>query len=143
MIPLALFTVVMAALTIINTNTAGSDLYNMYVPILIGAVGGALVVFAVPLFDKLKLDDPVGALSVHLVNGIWGTLAVGLFVSDIAFLDQLKGVVLIGVFVFSLSYGVITLINQFFPYRADEAQLEGLDISECGVEAYPEFKRAI
>ena len=124
--------------------TAGPDLYNMYVPILIGAIGGALVVFAVPLFDKLKLDDPVGALSVHLVNGIWGTLAVGLFVSDISFFDQLKGVVLIGVFVFSLSYGVLKLINQFFPYRADdEAQLAGLDVTECGVEAYPEFKRAI
>ncbi len=124
--------------------TAGPDLYNMYVPILIGAIGGALVVFAVPLFDRLKLDDPVGALSVHLVNGIWGTLAVGLFVSDISFFDQLKGVVLIGVFVFSLSYAILKLINRFSPYRADdEAQLEGLDITECGVEAYPEFKRAI
>ncbi len=124
--------------------TAGPDLYNMYVPILVGAIGGALVVFAVPLFDTLKLDDPVGALSVHLVNGIWGTLAVGLFVSEISFVDQLKGVVLIGIFVFCVSYGVLKLINRFVPYRADdEIQLEGLDINECGVEAYPEFKRSI
>jgi Amt family ammonium transporter len=72
--------------------TAGPDLYDMYTPILIGAIGGALVVFAVPMFDKLKLDDPVGALSVHLVNGIWGTLAVGIFVEKVSLMQQLKGV---------------------------------------------------
>ncbi len=124
--------------------TAGPDLYSMYVPILIGAIGGALVVFAVPLFDKLKLDDPVGALSVHLVNGIWGTLAVGIFVTDISFMDQLKGVVVVAAFVFPVSYIVLKIVNKFLPYTAsDDAQLEGLDVNECGVEAYPEFKRAI
>ena len=74
--------------------TAGPDLYNIYQPIIIGAIGGVLVVFAVPFFDKLKLDDPVGALSVHLVNGIWGTLAVGIFASNpaegITLMGQLK-----------------------------------------------------
>ncbi len=124
--------------------TAGPDLYNIYVPILIGAIGGALVVFAVPLFDKLKLDDPVGALSVHLINGIWGTLAVGIFVADISFMDQLKGVVVVAAFVFPVSYITLKMVNKLLPYTAsDEAQLEGLDVNECGVEAYPEFKRAI
>ena len=123
--------------------TAGPDLYNIYLPILIGAIGGALVVFAVPLFDKLHLDDPVGALSVHLVNGIWGTLAVGIF-TEKSFIDQLKGVVVVGVGVFVVSYITIYIINKLARLRADdEEQLEGLDDSQCGMEAYPEFKRSI
>ena len=124
--------------------TAAPDLYDMYTPILIGAVGGALVVFAVPLFDKLRLDDPVGALSVHLVNGIWGTLAVGIFIEEISFVEQLKGVLLIGFYAFTLSFIVLYLINKVSQFRAtDDDQLEGMDVSECGVEAYPEFKRSI
>lgn len=127
--------------------TAGPDLYNIYTPILIGAIGGALVVFAVPFFDKLKLDDPVGALSVHLVNGIWGTLAVGIFASDpangITFFGQLKGVVLVAVFAFVSSYIVLFVLNKIVTLRAsNDIELEGLDVNECGVEAYPEFKRA-
>lgn len=125
--------------------TAGPDLYNIYTPILIGGIGGVLVVFAVPLFDKLKLDDPVGALSVHLVNGIWGTMAVGIFASNgdnITLWGQLKGVLLIGVFAFGVSYAVIYLINKFLPFRADDDdQQQGLDFSECGLESYPEFVR--
>ena len=124
--------------------TAGPDLFDMYTPILVGVVGGALVVFAVPLFDKLKLDDPVGALSVHLVNGIWGTLAVGIFVESVSFMAQLKGVLIIGVFAFGVSFAVLYLINIFIKFRAqDDAQVQGMDVAECGVEAYPEFKRAI
>jgi Amt family ammonium transporter len=127
--------------------TAGPDLYDIYTPILIGAIGGTLVVFAVPMFDKLKLDDPVGALSVHLVNGIWGTLAVGIFASDaangITFMGQLKGVVVIGLFAFVTSYVVLYIINKIVPMRVtNDEELEGLDVNECGVEAYPEFKRA-
>ena len=123
--------------------TAGPDLYDMYTPILIGAIGGALVVFAVPIFDKLQLDDPVGALSVHLVNGIWGTLAVGIFTST-SFMAQLKGVVVVAIFAFISSYIVLYLINKISPFRAeDDEQQEGMDVNECGVEAYPEFKRAI
>ena len=122
--------------------TAGPDLYNIYQPILIGGIGGLLVAFAVPMFDKLKLDDPVGALSVHLVNGIWGTLAVGIF-TDKLFLDQLKGVVVIALFAFVTSYIVLFLINKIIPLKAqDDVQMEGLDVNECGLEAYPEFKRA-
>ncbi|UCN01002.1 ammonium transporter [Sulfurimonas sp. SWIR-19] len=124
--------------------TAGPDLYDMYTPILIGAIGGALVVFAVPMFDKLKLDDPVGALSVHLVNGIWGTLAVGVFVDKVSLVSQLKGIVVIGVFAFVSSYIVIYIINKIVAFRAeDDIQVEGLDVNEVGVESYPEFKRAI
>jgi len=124
--------------------TAGPDLYDMYTPILIGAIGGALVVFAIPVFDKFKLDDPVGALSVHLVNGIWGTLAVGIFVDNVSILTQLKGIVVIGVFAFVSSYIAIYSINIFIKFRAeDDIQVEGLDVNEVGVEAYPEFKRAI
>jgi len=124
--------------------TAGADLYDIYIPIIIGTIGGALVVFAIPLFDKLKLDDPVGALSVHLVNGIWGTLAVGIFVSDVSFVTQIKGVVVVAVFALSVSYAVLFVINKIISFRAeDDVQLEGLDVNECGLESYPEFKRAI
>ncbi len=124
--------------------TAGPDLYDVYTPILIGAIGGALVVFAVPVFDKFKLDDPVGALSVHLVNGIWGTLAVGIFVESVSILDQLKGIAVVAVFAFVSSFVVIYIINMFVKFRAeDDAQVEGLDVNEVGVEAYPEFKRSI
>ncbi len=125
--------------------TAGPDLYNIYIPILIGAVGGALVVFAVPLFDKFKIDDPVGALSVHLVNGIWGTLAVGIFASDgkdITLWGQIEGIILVGVFAFVVSYAVMFAINKVLPFRADDDdQQQGLDFSECGLESYPEFVR--
>jgi Amt family ammonium transporter len=124
--------------------TAGPDLYDIYTPILIGAIGGTLVIFAVPFFDKLKLDDPVGALSVHLVNGIWGTLAVGIFSSDVSFMVQLKGVIVVAIFAFTSSYITLYVINKFVPFRAeDDVQVEGLDVNECGVEAYPEFKRSI
>ena len=126
--------------------TAGPDLYDIYTPILIGAVGGILVVLGVSFFDKIRVDDPVGALSVHLLNGIWGTVAVGLFASngdDITMLGQLKGVLLIGVFAFISSYVVLYIINKIIPLRAqNDEELQGLDVEECGIEAYPEFKRA-
>ncbi len=124
--------------------TAGPDLYDIHTPILIGAIGGALVVFFVPVFDKLKMDDPVGALSVHLVNGIWGTLAVGIFISDVSILTQLKGIVVVGAIVFPIAYATIYTINKVFSLRAgDEEQQQGIDVTECGIEAYPEFKRSI
>ena len=123
--------------------TAGPDLYDIYTPILIGIIGGALVVLFVPIFDKLKLDDPVGALSVHLVNGIWGTIAVGLFTSH-SLWAQIKGVLVVAAIVFPLSYIIIFIINKIFALRAsDDEQLEGLDTVECGMESYPEFKRTI
>lgn len=126
--------------------TAGPDLYNIYTPILIGAIGGGLVVFAVSFFDRLRLDDPVGALSVHLVNGIWGTLAVGIFASNgdtITLMGQVKGILVIGSFAFVMAFIVLFIINKIIPLRAhNDEEMQGLDVEECGLEAYPEFKRA-
>ncbi len=123
--------------------TAGPDLYNIYTPILIGSIGGALVVVAVPLFDKLRLDDPVGALSVHLINGIWGTIAVGIF-TEKSLLLQFKGIAVVGVLVFTASFITIYVLNRLIQLRADdEEQFEGLDTVECGIESYPEFRRTI
>jgi len=123
--------------------TAGADMFDIYTPIYVGAIGGAIVVYGVSLFDKLKLDDPVGALSVHLLNGIWGTIAVAIF-ADVSLWDQVKGVLVVGVFAFTSSFIVIYSINKILLFRAeDDEQLQGLDIHECGLEAYPEFKRSI
>ncbi len=122
--------------------TAGPDL-GMVVAFIEGIVGGALVVFAVPLWDKLKIDDPVGALSVHLVAGIWGTIAVGIFNPDVTVMAQLKGVVIIGAFVFVSSFIVWKILDLVAGIRVDEeTEVNGLDIHETGLEAYPEFKRA-
>ena len=123
--------------------TAGADLFDMHVPIYIGAIGGVIVVYGVSLFDKLQLDDPVGALSVHLLNGIWGTIAVAIF-TDVSLWDQTKGVLVVGLFAFTSSFVVMYVINKISPFRAsDDEQLQGLDIDECGLEAYAEFKKSI
>ena len=123
--------------------TAGADVFDMYAPIYIGAIAGFIVVFGVAMFDKLRLDDPVGALSVHLLNGIWGTIAVAIF-ADVSLWDQVKGILVVGVFTFISSFVVMFIINKISPFRAqDDDQLQGLDIEECGLEAYPEFKRSI
>ncbi len=109
----------------------------------VGIVGGLLVVIAVPFFDKLRIDDPVGALSVHLVAGIWGTLAVGLFTASGTFIGQLKGVVVIGAFVFIASFIVWKILDIVVGLRVDEeTEITGLDIHETGLECYPEFKKA-
>ncbi|WP_320035200.1 ammonium transporter [Halarcobacter sp.] len=122
--------------------TAGPDL-GMLVAFIEGLVGGALVVFAVPFFDKLKIDDPVGALSVHLVAGIWGTIAVGIFNPDVTILAQIKGVVVIGAFVFIVSFIVWKILDVIMGLRVDEeTEITGLDIHETGLECYPEFKKA-
>ncbi len=124
--------------------TAGADVVSPYKALLIGAIGGALVFYAVPFFDKLKMDDPVGALSVHLINGIWGTLASGIFGKGVSIITQIKGIIEVGIFAFVTSYIAIYLIDKFIPFRIEEEQeIEGLDINECGIEAYPEFRRVI
>jgi Amt family ammonium transporter len=80
---------------------------------------------------------------VHLVNGIWGTIAVGLF-SDKALMPQLIGIATVAVFAFVSSFVVLWVINKIVPFRAsDDEQLEGLDINECAMESYPEFTRTI
>ena len=122
--------------------TAGPDL-GINVALVEGLIGGALIVFAVPFFDKLRIDDPVGALSVHLVAGIWGTLAVGIFNPEVALLSQVKGIVVVGAFVFVSSFIVWKIIDILVGLRVDEeTEVNGLDIHETGLEAYPEFKRA-
>jgi len=137
------FAMLEAGLVRTKNVTAGADVFDIYSPIAIGAIGGLLVVIFVPFFDKLKIDDPVGALSVHLINGIWGTLAVAIF-SDAPMWPQVKGILVVGVFVFISSYVTLYIINKIVPFRAgDEDQLEGLDYVECGMEAYPEFKQSI
>jgi Amt family ammonium transporter len=122
--------------------TAGADVVGDWQPIVIGAIGGALVVFAVPLFDKVKIDDPVGALSVHLVNGIWGTIAVALF-SDLPLMPQLIGIGVVAIFTFSVAFAVFYAINKVVSLRAsEEVEYDGLDIEEIGVESYPEFNKS-
>lgn len=107
---------------------------------LIGAVGGVIVVFAVPFFDKFKIDDVVGAISVHLVCGIWGTLAVPITNGDTAFLAQLVGIVSIGLFVTITSTVVWYALKMTVGIRlSPEDEAQGADISELGMEAYPEF----
>lgn len=119
--------------------TAGPDLQQHAYAILIGGIGGALVVIAVPLIDKLRIDDVVGAISAHLVCGIWGTLAVGIFGSG-SLVTQFIGIVAIGAFVFISSLIVWMILKVTMGIRVDEeAEMDGLDKSELGMEAYPEF----
>ncbi|GEQ99943.1 hypothetical protein JCM17845_05670 [Iodidimonas gelatinilytica] len=108
--------------------------------ILIGAVGSALVVFAVPFIDRMKIDDVVGAISVHLVGGIWGTLAVPLTNGDASFITQIVGVVSIGAFVIITSTALWFALKYSMGIRLDaESETMGSDIAELGLEAYPEF----
>ena len=119
--------------------TAGPDLQNHFIALIVGGVGGALVVFAVPLIDKMKIDDVVGAISAHLVAGIWGTLCVGIFGSG-SIVTQLIGIVAIGVFVSVASAIAWYILKLTVGIRAEEEdEVLGLDKSECGMEAYPEF----
>ncbi|CAH1042831.1 ammonium transporter [Halomonas sp. TD01] len=107
---------------------------------VIGAVGGLIVVFAIITLDKLKLDDPVGAISVHGVVGIWGVLAVPLTNSDASFGAQLIGIVGIFGWVFVASLVVWLVLKAIMGIRvSEEEEYEGVDIAECGLEAYPEF----
>ncbi len=121
--------------------TAGPDL-GMFAATIDGLVAGILVVLAVPFFDKLKLDDPVGALSVHLVNGIWGTLAVAIWNPEVTFLAQIKGIVAVGLFTFAASFIVWYLIKLVMGLRvSEEEEYDGEDMHEAGLEAYPEFAK--
>ncbi len=107
---------------------------------LIGAVGGVIVVFAVPFLDKLKIDDVVGAIPVHLFAGIWGTLAVVLTNPDANLLTQLYSIAVVGAFVCAVTAAVWLLLKAVVGIRVDEeAEVNGLDTTELGMEAYPEF----
>ncbi|MFY0992796.1 ammonium transporter [Halomonas sp. C05BenzN] len=111
--------------------------------LLIGAVGGAIVVVSIVSLDKLKLDDPVGAISVHGVVGIWGVLAVPLSNGDASFGAQLIGILGIFVWVFVASIAVWLVLKAAMGIRvSEEEEYEGVDLAECGLEAYPEFNVA-
>ncbi len=121
--------------------TAGPDLQNHLLSIIIGGIGGVLVVASVPLLDRLRIDDVVGAIPAHLVAGIWGTLAVGIFGAGSLGI-QLLGILAVGVFVVATS-GVLWLALKFtLGIRvSEEEEHAGLDTMELGQEAYPEFGR--
>ncbi|MFP4252817.1 MAG: ammonium transporter [Guyparkeria sp.] len=107
---------------------------------LIGAIGGVIVVFSILGFEKIKIDDPVGALSVHGVAGIWGVLAVLLSNDEATLGGQLAGLVLIGGFVFVASLVIWLILKAVMGLRiSEEDEQEGVDSAECGMEAYPEF----
>jgi len=126
--------------------TAGADQMAAMSAVIIGLISGVLVVFSVLFFDKIKIDDPVGAISVHLTCGIWGTLAVGIFgnlAGGSQIVAQLKGILSIGVFTFIFAYVVFFAIKAIMGLRVSaEEETEGLDIGEHGNEAYPDFTTA-
>jgi len=114
---------------------------NVGMAIIIGGIGGALPVIFVPILDKLKIDDVVGAIPVHLIAGIWGTLAVPLTNGDVPFMAQLTGVVGVGVFTCVASGIVWFALKAIMGVRpTEETEVNGLDMVEVGIEAYPEFK---
>ena len=109
---------------------------------IIGAVGGLLVVVSVPILDKFKIDDVVGAIPVHLIAGIWGALIVPLTNSDASFGTQLYSIIIVGLFVVITTAIVWYVLKAIFGIRVDEeAEMNGLDVSELGMEAYPEFSK--
>jgi Amt family ammonium transporter len=110
--------------------------------IFIGAVGGLIVVLAIPMLDKFKIDDVVGAVPVHLFAGIWGTIAVVFSNSDANIGSQLYGILAIGAFTVIASSIVWYAIKLIIGIRVSEEQeLEGVDVSEVGMEAYPDFRK--
>jgi Amt family ammonium transporter len=111
--------------------------------VIIGFVAGFLAVLGVMFFDKLQIDDPVGALSVHLVGGVFGTLAVGIFSTnpDYTFMTQLIGVASYGVFCFPAALLIFWILKKTMGIRvSEEEELKGLDIGEHGQEAYSGFQ---
>lgn len=120
--------------------TAGPDTPTALQATIFGAIGGVLVVFSIITLDKLKIDDPVGAISVHGVVGLLGLLLVPVTNSDVSFMGQIIGALTIFGWVFVTSFIVFSIIKAVIGLRvSEEEEYEGVDISECGMEAYPEF----
>ncbi|WP_406645883.1 ammonium transporter [Aliisedimentitalea scapharcae] len=110
---------------------------------LIGAIGGVIVVFTVPFLDRLKIDDVVGAIPVHLVCGIWGTIAVVLSNPEASVMTQLYGIAVVGAFVIVTSSALWYVLKITLGIRvSEEEEINGLDMAELGMEAYPEFSRS-
>lgn len=109
---------------------------------LIGAVGGVIVVFAVPMLDRMKIDDVVGAIPVHLLSGIWGTIAVVFTNADASLAVQIQSIIIVGAFVVITSSVMWFLLKATLGIRVEEEdEINGLDMAELGMEAYPEFSR--
>jgi Amt family ammonium transporter len=117
--------------------TAGADSVSAMSAMIMGAVGGVLVVFAILFFDKIKIDDPVGAISVHGVCGIWGTLAVAIFGEGFSMVSQIIGVAAVYGFAFVFSFVLFYIIKLIMGVRVDaQEEHEGLDVAEHGAPAY-------
>ncbi|MEH6830421.1 ammonium transporter [Sulfitobacter sp.] len=115
---------------------------SLFGALWIGAVGGVIVVFAVPFLDKLKIDDVVGAIPVHLFAGIWGTVAVVFYNAETSLVTQLIGIAAYGIFTFVAASALWLILKATVGIRvSEEAEIMGLDTSELGMEAYPEFTR--
>ncbi|MEO0937647.1 MAG: ammonium transporter [Pseudomonadota bacterium] len=115
---------------------------SLFGSLWIGAIGGVIVVFTIPLLDRLKIDDVVGAIPVHLFAGIWGTIAVVFYNSDASLVTQLTGIVAYGVFTFVFAGIVWFVLKAAMGIRvSEEAEITGLDTSELGMEAYPDFSK--
>jgi Amt family ammonium transporter len=113
---------------------------SLFQALIIGGIGGIIVVFAIPMLDRMKIDDVVGAIPVHLIAGFWGTFIVAWTNSDASFVTQIIGFVAIGAFVFVFSFIIFTIIKSTMGLRVgEEEEINGLDMGELGMEAYPEF----
>jgi len=122
--------------------TAGPLDPTLFGALWIGAIGGVIVVFTVPMLDKMKIDDVVGAIPVHLIAGFWGTLAVPFYTDGTSFITQIIGFAAIGIFVFVVSLVLFFILKGVMGIRvSEEAEIAGLDQSELGMEAYPEFTK--
>jgi len=122
--------------------TAGPLDPTLFGALWIGAVGGVIVVFAVPFLDKLKIDDVVGAIPVHLIAGFWGTLAVPFYTEGTSFITQIVGFAIIGGFMFFASLVIWFILKATMGIRvSEEDEINGLDKAELGMEAYPDFTK--
>ena len=113
---------------------------SLFGALVTGAIGGLIVVFTVPMLDKFKIDDVVGAIPVHLIAGIWGTLAVAFYTGNWG--AQITGIIAYGVFTFVISLVVWIILKGIMGIRvSEESEINGLDTSELGMEAYPDFSK--
>ena len=121
--------------------TAGADVISPMNAVIVGLLAGAIVVVSVMQLDKMKIDDPVGAISVHLVCGIWGTLAVGIFSPDHSLATQAIGVVAYGIFCLICATIIFKVVTIFMGLRvSEEEEIIGLDIGEHDMESYAGFQ---
>ncbi|WP_171236336.1 ammonium transporter [Ruegeria sp. HKCCA6837] len=115
---------------------------SLFQALIIGAIGGVIVVLTVPMLDRMKIDDVVGAIPVHLIAGFWGTFIVAWTNSDASFVTQIIGFAAIGGFVFVVSFILFSILKATVGLRVgEEEEINGLDMGELGMEAYPEFSK--